>query len=804
MAKYFYISQEYRFIETLYGFLHQNSEDLSKLTLLLPSQRSAREFKRIVAELSGADRLPNIINYSEIVSKYNHFISEIFHDSKELLNDTDIYYLILNAFPNMDDSSLVQIQNFLVEFFSFSSEVTEFSNDIKNNILKNFKNNLDGSGYDIIQLKRKIIVEWLESQPWHNQQIYAVFPLNNTLYAKNLLNFLTTLPQCNFIFHGKNSYCYGEIIPNNASLQPITGSYKNTNPKIEYIEGCNLYETAGQISFIIREFFHLNKNGKIALITENNDLAKYCKNIVKQWNIETDDTTPVDISTIPDIKIFFEIFEFLLKPEIKKFVSLLALLNIDITNLYKKIITKKPFINLKGLINAIENSAEFENITSIYNILTSNSFPQNDSLQNFFTLHKYLFEKIFTKTSTYIGEISELIEEVKISYPLSKTKYISLVKKIINKHKFHNIESYSRFLILTPIEARLLSFNTVVIADCHFGKNKNNRSYMLEQNALADKINLEKIENSYADLDVKHLVSQPKVFITRNMASNDFLHPALEKLVINLKPLKKYSNWLIKKNSTENIKPVAPFAYSSTKVEKLSPTSIELYMHNPYLFYAKYILGLREINLNTDISKQFGIIVHSIISGINKIYNDADSLKNFMLISLDNELKAQNIHEIWLKHLWQNKIIKIADWLLPRLKHNSTRESKISTTYKNTTIEATADEIAQNGNDFLIIDYKTGSIPSKKDIAQGIKPQLLVEMMILHQSNPESAIALEYRQINPPKLKQELIKYDADSTIKQIHTLINSINKGEFFATYNDGFDSSYKHFLRLEEWRHQ
>ena len=186
------------------------------------------------------------------------------------------------------------------------------------------------------------------------------------------------------------------------------------------------------------------------------------------------------------------------------------------------------------------------------------------------------------------------------------------------------------------------------------------------------------------------------------------------------------------------------YAIASSFPTILYATDIETLIRAPYSFYAKKILNLRkleEVDEQTNLA-EFGNFFHLAVDTYCKEYQNLLIDKKSQLITiLDAILKNNNTPEV-NKQIWKTKFIALSDEFIAfdESRRAQSRETyseikgsaEINIAGKNITLKTVADRIEVNHQGFVtIIDFKTGSLPTKKDVLSGISPQMLVEAIIL-------------------------------------------------------------------------
>ncbi len=191
----------------------------------------------------------------------------------------------------------------------------------------------------------------------------------------------------------------------------------------------------------------------------------------------------------------------------------------------------------------------------------------------------------------------------------------------------------------------------------------------------------------------------------------------------------------------------------------LSQSSLTRLIHNPYDFYAQHILKLKPMkSLERALdAMDFGIIMHKIIAAcIQELYNTRSahnhSLEdiqdcmqrhcNKMLNNYRNALSPYQ-YELWLKRaqIITHKYASIEKQIQQKIESDYIEVEAcdfLKHDINKITLQVRADRIIKKRNaGYMIIDYKTGQLPSKKDFAHMLYPQLLLEALLLkHQKYP--------------------------------------------------------------------
>jgi len=162
---------------------------------------------------------------------------------------------------------------------------------------------------------------------------------------------------------------------------------------------------------------------------------------------------------------------------------------------------------------------------------------------------------------------------------------------------------------------------------------------------------------------------------------------------------------------------------------KLSVSDVTTWMADPYAIYAKHVLRIRPLDPLEQGADQsdYGRVVHAAIA--DSVTHGTD-----MRVAMDRALTGAAVRPA-LAAWWRPRLHRIADWVTaaeqarPRPAHVT---AEVSGTWSvpgvSFTLTGRADRIERHTDGTLtILDYKTGRVPSKKDLDNVIAPQLPLE-----------------------------------------------------------------------------
>lgn len=202
-------------------------------------------------------------------------------------------------------------------------------------------------------------------------------------------------------------------------------------------------------------------------------------------------------------------------------------------------------------------------------------------------------------------------------------------------------------------------------------------------------------------------------------------------------------------------------------------TELELLIHNPYAFYVRHILRLRQIDdywISPD-ARTFGNLVHDVIE-----HAKPGDTPETLIARMDASAKKIPALNGVLFRFWHKRFVEIAPFITDELIMHPNAYAEIPGSVKiaNRTIRARADRI----DDGIVMDIKTGAAPTKKQLMDGTMPQLPLEAHMLQTGGFK--IPTTARSKTPVMMFLQLrnndverIEYDADTTEQMIRAAID-------------------------------
>lgn len=597
-----------------------------------------------------------------------------------------------------------------------------------------------------------------------------------------------------------------------------------------------------------------------ALVTPDRILARRVIAEMKRWGIILDDSAGTPLSQTP-IGVFLRLLtDVALNKE--NISSLLAVL-------------KHPFsadkdnpVIFRQVIKSLEKNARQNKNKFTPNLKTDftqfTELFQNNILTPFKTIlthHINLAEELAVSSDrtaqerlwqddagkeafeflTLLLEKADLIGEIEpIFYPM----ILEILMNTVTVRPTYGM--HPRLDILGPIEARFNHYDICVIGGLNEGTFPGIPDIGPWLNRpMRQTLNLPQPENKTAtvSMDFAHCFCSPKVILTRSKKAEGaetipsrFL-ARLEATLTgsNLTLPIKNADWakqLDKSNKTTSSKRPQPCPPAEARPTSLSVTKIELWMRNPYAIYARYILRLFKLDSLGKNQKQqiYGSAVHKVLEKfIKENPNNCDKNR---LIALADEILTEFGMTPTDKIFYLPRFEQTAEFIIKQQQEtlgmikDSLPEQKGEKTFdvagRPFTLKGTADriDIFKDGT-ARILDYKTGTIPSIKEVVAGYAPQLPLESYLFsnngfpEQAKPVAQLAYwklasketdcNVINITQNKTAQEL----SDDNFENLKTLIHIYNqeKTPYVAAALTGRDKTYNdydHLARTSEWANE
>ncbi|WP_375331032.1 PD-(D/E)XK nuclease family protein [Candidatus Tisiphia endosymbiont of Oplodontha viridula] len=536
---------------------------------------------------------------------------------------------------------------------------------------------------------------------------------------------------------------------------------------IKYFELEDIFQEAEQISLICKQY----SDKKIAIIVNNQTTKSFYCNFLTKYSLEFQDLLGDNLTKTLVSSLIISVSEILCNDfDIKKLFLLLKnpFINCKLVPKLELLMSgKNRFIRQPSqmlyLVEKTNDDALIKWCKKLIDLLyTSSGSSFVKILKSSIKIVEKLYPNIWyeqpaTELSTFL---SSLIKD-NCNLTLSNKKcFPELLKSLMFSCKYFAHNNYSKNIIIGKAEdLMLLKFDLVILADFNQGSLASSSAvnqwineqtfkklhiatgstihqyyfYLFLHNAQVI-ITRAKRQDSKAGLLPSNLLLKLQFILQKSLISENYLTYLLEN---NLVDVSNNVNMIEKHNASIG---------STIFPEIISVTDIEMLVRNPYSFYAKKILNLRSKDMIGQEPKisEFGSFVHKVLEQYSKNYDKLENNKIGLILEISNNILQNTILPAYTQKIWQIKFIPIAESFI---EFDEKRRSDFQYIYsecrgeislniggQELTIIGVADRIEVDElGAAVIIDYKTGSLPSKKDVEAGLSPQLIIGGLMLQE-----------------------------------------------------------------------
>ena len=437
---------------------------------------------------------------------------------------------------------------------------------------------------------------------------------------------------------------------------------------------------------------------------------------------------------------------------------------------------------------------------------------------------------------------------------LAPENYVTLMKNLLKSVTVRpHYGAHPRLSILGQIEARLYSADTVILGGLNEGTWPALPAHdPWMSRPMRKKFGLPAPERSIAIAahDFVQAATAPEVIMTRARKVDGTptvparwllrLETVLQAVGIDMPEgnARRYRQWLKDMDMPGEVKPVTrpgPMPPVAARPRKLSVTRIESWMRDPYQIYAQYVLNLRCLeDIDADPGgAERGTFIHAALEKFIKAFPDRlppDATEK--LLGYGQEALKEGRIPQEVEAFWWPRFQKIAEQFVQQEREwRETAKPYLTEVKGEWKFEAkegpflltgTADRIDKfAGEEYAIIDYKSGFVPKTGDVEQGLSPQLPLEALMLEKGAFEKIASgkvtdLVYWRVTgsgqKPVERKSVLGRDSD-----IATVIATAETG--LKSLVDHFDkpdtpylsqpraeakprfSDYEHLARVKEW---
>jgi len=769
MKKVFKSSSKFKFLEEVAQIAINNSaNDFTKLKILLPTGLACSELQKILVTKIGTCILPKIIPISELIA-----------ESEEIFK-----------IPSEQIGSISRLEEKVTLAITIN-EYEPLGYDLVQSLrlspsLANLFFELEANNINLEEIKQLPILD--QPEHWHKIHDFLSFAFDNWQTKIQSMKKMTRASYQKLMFTAEiqrlakdpsETLIIAGVISNNSMTsdfiktaldldncqliaQPEIDLANLTN-NIQYIEFENIAHEAEYIALRCASQLSKKPTSRIALIAHNQYSKEQYQVFLDKYSLGYKDQFGENIFKQHSISLILIVAELLCcEFDLKKFFTFLAhpMINSTKSQELKNIIrkTNKFAPNLETILSIIETNGSKDlskDCKIIVDALCSHTSSTQFSLifKNVIKVAQKLVPTIWQNNHDVIALITEIVQ-LDCSLKINSIKdFPDILRQILDGGRLSPINLEQKIIICPSNSSGFIEYDLTIITDLNEGSYPNtvqNNPWLSKKMQTMIGLDKRQIDFDKALYDFYMNIQNQQVLLTRSkkQGTNKLTLPS--PFILNLKHI------LGNKLETTNARPVFD------KHELLSPeppelssrsenfpnvlyaTDIETLIRAPYNFYAKKILKLRkieEIDERPNLA-EFGNFFHLVVEQYTKSYNPRNINKALQLISIAESILADSNVPNFAKKTWKIKITALANEFIKfdedRRKNAIKVYSEIQGEFplevkpnKFLLIKAIADRIELSHDRTLaILDFKTGALPTKKDVLSGLSPQLLVEAII--------------------------------------------------------------------------
>jgi ATP-dependent helicase/nuclease subunit B len=644
------------------------------------------------------------------------------------------------------------------------------------------------------------------------------------------------------------------------------------------VEAAHPAEEAASIALMLREALEM-PDQTAALVTPDRNLARRVTAELGRWNIDIDDSAGRPLAHTPVGGFLCLIAEAV--DEDFAVVPLLALLKHPFSALGEEpaqfrrrtrefdlaLRGPAPDAGLDGITKALARashsdlSAWFARIADVLRPLEKTG---KNSIADFLSAHISAAEQLATTNSEsgasilWRGETGEAarlltldLEDAAADVPaIDPGSYALFFRHLAEKKAVRPaFGKHPRLAILGPLEARLQSFDLVVLG----GLNEGTWPAAVPADPWLSRpmraaLGLEQPERAIglAAHDFATLAAAPRVILSRaRKAEGAPTVPSrwvqrliqltrglsLEKNLSTTSSYPEIAAALSEPSTTARMGRPAPRPRVSARPRKLSVTEIETWLRDPYAIYARRVLGLEPLDpLDAEIGPlERGTLIHRVLEKFLLAFPDGPPANGELeLIRIADDVFARENVPASALALWRPRFHRAARWFVgvERARRvnilRSYIEQRGEMTFKapggNFLLHGRADRIDElRSGGGAIVDYKSGKPPSNKQVKQIIAAQLPLEAAMLSDGGfaktgkltPEELLYIHFSGGAKPGAVQEIDGDIAELAAKAAQLLAARIAQFDDedqpylprVMPYRADQAGDYDHLARVREW---
>lgn len=635
------------------------------------------------------------------------------------------------------------------------------------------------------------------------------------------------------------------------------------------LEMQTMHEEAEVIAVLMAEAV-LDQDKTVALVTSHQRLALEVTALLKRWSIIPDNSLRENFTTTAfgrcvTLSVAFLtqnydpvlLLSLLKHPYVSLGVSRESVLNaarwIENTVMRSdRVIQHVHDLFIKAMPHDVK--AILEGLLTLQNAFETlkehNALRSLEDLMNH--LHSFL-ENLFAGTRLDgFGSVFNTPEGISFNQGIEDLKTSHVKETLVNSSEWPQVCSafmqelslskawgfHPNAFILGPLEARLLSFDRVILADFNEGRwprMKRDDFWMSSSMKQALGMDGESVELSQQADDWLYLMMQKEVFITRSKRIDGKptvnsrwymrLKTRLESMNQTISSGSVYKKWA--KTIWHDAEVSEPFSKPrgnppvSSRPTRLSLSALKMLKENPYAFYVRSILKLEPLKplVHSLNHQKFGSLIHQVLADELNMRPPSEQPMPQTLEHMGLRVfKAYRDDPLW-PYYWHKRLLQSIDYFLELERRQTPKAHKhyaeMNIIFTKGTPFGSFDFIAKADrvDVFLdgsvrLIDYKTGQCPTLKDIKTLKDMQLslegwMVDAGVLSTYDAHKTQSLSYWGLKDGKY---VVVDEPTSIIESVQTVLLDLLK----HYYDDGapyevtlkhFYEDIRHYARWDEW---
>lgn len=640
------------------------------------------------------------------------------------------------------------------------------------------------------------------------------------------------------------------------------------------LESGTLFEEAETIALVMAEAA-ADPMKTVALVTTNQTLTAHVMTLLDRFGIKPDHSKAHAFRSTPLGRLLLLIASFLICPYSP--VTLLALLK------HPYVSFDQGRLSVLGLARFLENRVmRTDCVVRRESDLLKKTMPEGEKAlftkllnmkergqkllngkepislaQALLLVQSTLEELCFKTTLEGIGGVYDTPEGEKFRMWIASVMASPLGKTTIELHHLPNVLMelmdaipvskawgyHPRVFILGPLEARLLSFDRVILADFNEGRwprKSSNAVWMNQRMRQEVGIVSDVIQMSQEADDLRALLSMKEVFITRALRVDGSpsvpsrwllrLHAFCAQKNVQLSSVEHYKEWarLVWREPLKTgkalLRPLEkPMAQPppDARPKRLTISGLSLLKRNPYAFYVSCILKLEALKplIHQMDALQFGVRLHQVLADALILRDSGSHMSHDSLNALGDRIFAPYTSSPLWRYFWRHRLNECFDHFLrldqtlsyvPQKRFGEVKVTfPLHTDFGDFEIIAKADRldlIAPHGA--VLIDYKTGRTPTASAINKGEDIQLALEGVMVNGGafricDAQMTKGLEYWDLKNGKrvCAEEVDTVIGDASSVLMELLEQYYRVGSAYKINFDHLNDTIRHFSRWEEW---